>query len=184
MARFLRFLSLSLVLIFMAVPAVSAQDKVGVGDTAPALSLSNQDGVQMSLETLTGEKGLVVAFVRSLDWCPYCKSQVMELAKNAQQIEEHGYNVAIVCYDSPETLKTFADKFDVDLNLLSDTGSKTIQAYGILNEEFDADHFAYGVPHPHIYILSRDGIVLQMLAEEGYKERPSIESIVESLSTP
>jgi len=184
MSRFTQLCSVFVVLIMFAVSPVFAQDPIGVGDKAPALSLNNQNGEAMTLETLSGKKGLVVAFVRSLDWCPYCKSQVIELSKNAEQIEERGYGIAAVSYDSSEVLKTFADKFEVGLNMLSDPGSETIKAYGILNEDYDADHFAYGVPHPHIFVISTEGVVLEVLAEEGYKERPSIPSIVESLDSP
>ncbi len=180
MKNFIPLLTLfSFVVVFAAMPA---QAKTGVGDPLPHnLMTLNQDGANANFETIVGEKGLVLVFVRSLDWCPYCKSQVVELSKHQKEIEDLGYNIASISYDKPETLKSFAEKFDVELILLSDEGSDVIKAFGILNEEFDADHFAYGVPHPHIYIISKDANVLEVLAEEGYKERPSIKSILESL---
>lgn len=180
MLKVVLFLVLSLPVV---ASSALADDVVGVGDQAPSLELQNQNEEPMTLATLSGEKGLVVAFVRSLDWCPYCKSQVVELNKSSEQIEATGYNVATVSYDAPDVLKSFADKFDVGINLLSDPGSETIKAFGILNEEYDADHFAYGVPHPHIFVVSKEGTVLEVLAEEGYKERPTIESILKSLNS-
>ena len=174
-----------LVLVFFSGAAVLspvlAQNPVGIGGEAPVLDLLNQNEEQVTLDKLSGEKGAVIAFIRSLDWCPYCKLQVVELNTNAEQIEALGYNIAAVSYDAPDALMAFADKFDVGINLLSDPESDTIKAFGILNEDFDADHFAYGVPHPHIFVVSKEGVVLEVLAEEGYKDRPSIETILKSL---
>ena len=65
--------------------------------------------------------------------------------------------------------------------MLSDEGSSTIRAFGILNEDFAQDHFAYGVPHPHVYVVGTDGTVQAVLAEETYKKRPTVEAIVEAI---
>ena len=57
--------------------------------------------------------------------------------------------------------------------LLSDSDSKTIREYGILNDQAAKGTFAYGVPNPGIYILDARGIVKAKYFEGDYKERDS-----------
>lgn len=44
-----------------------------VGAKAPAFSLISNSGEPRTFETLKGRRGLVLVFVRSADWCPFCK---------------------------------------------------------------------------------------------------------------
>ena len=46
----------------------NAQSGVAVGDEAPPFTLPDQTGARRTLEELTGERGLLLAFVRSADW--------------------------------------------------------------------------------------------------------------------
>ena len=55
--------------------------------------------------------------------------------------------------------------------MLSDSGSKIIRAFGILNESVPKDNFVYGVPHPGTYILDENGIVRAKYFEEDYRDR-------------
>jgi len=65
--------------------------------------------------------------------------------------------------------------------MLSDQGSETIKAFGVLNEDFEPDHFAYGVPYPVVYVVGYDGVVQAVLQEDGYKKRPEIDVIVAAI---
>ena len=153
-----------------------------IGQTIPTnLELSNQNGDTQSFESITGKKGLVLIFVRSADWCPYCQVQMLDLKNDAGKIIEHGYNIVTVSYDAPDVLKAFADKYDFPLTMLSDSDSQTIKAFGILNEKFASDHFAYGVPHPYVYVIGNDKIIQAVLSEEGYKKRPQISAIKQAI---
>ena len=47
--------------------------------------------------------------------------------------------------------------------------------------------FAYGVPRPAIFVISPTGVVKAKLAEEGYKVRPTVQAVLDSvdaLQTP
>jgi len=82
---------------------------------------------------------------------------------------------------APELLAKFSVRYKFDHVMLSDQGSETIKAFGILNENFAPDHFAYGVPKPHVYVVAADGTVQAVLAEETYKKRPQVDAIVEAI---
>ncbi len=84
-----------------------------------------------------------------------------------------------ISYDSPEILKRFAAKKSIAYPLLSDAGSKTIDAYGIRNKE--ATGRTSGIPYPGTFIVGTDGVIRAKLFLEGYKERASTEAIVQAL---
>lgn len=89
-------------------------------------------------------------------------------------------------YDSPEILRAFAEKHAVAFPLLSDAGSKTITAWGLLNKE--ATGRAAGIPHPGTFVIDRKGIVVSRAFEDAYQERNSAASVLARLggatSTP
>jgi cytochrome oxidase Cu insertion factor (SCO1/SenC/PrrC family) len=62
-------------------PAMPDVQRLGpqVGSTVPNFSLSDQNGRTRTLRSLMGPKGLMLVFSRSADWCPYCKTQLVEI---------------------------------------------------------------------------------------------------------
>ena len=69
--------------------------------------------------------------------------------------------------------------------MLSDAGSKTITAWGLLNRE--ATGRAVGIPYPGTYVLDTKGVVVSRNFEQAYQERDSAASIIAALqqsSTP
>ncbi len=178
----MRFLTLILTLTFFSFSAMAAQG-LQVGDKIPTnLMLKDKIGEMQSFEALTGDKGLVVFFIRSADWCPYCQVQLLDLRKGAaDEIIKAGYGITIVSYDAPEKLNKFATRYSFDFPMLSDDGSETIKAFGILDESKEPGSFGYGIPNPTIYIVSKDKEIQGILAEESYTRRPEISDIVETI---
>ena len=175
----MKLLTLLLALTFFSFSATAAEG-LKVGDQIPTnLELKDKAGEMQSFDTLKGDKGLVMFFVRSADWCPYCQVQLLDLRKGAADgIINFGYNIAIISYDTPEKLNKFATKYKFDFPMLSDEGSETIKKFGILNEDKKPGQFGYGIPHPTIYIVSQDKNIQEILDKESYTRRPEIEDIV------
>ncbi len=172
-------LYLCLIAVFMiAQPATAAE----IGDNIPhKLEVPNQDGTLQSFDTLKGEKGAVLVFIRSADWCPFCQAQLIDLGNRASEIESLGYSLVIISYDDIEKLKAFSTKYGFGYTLLSDKGSEIIKAFDILNTDMDPASSYYGVPHPTIFVVNRHGVIRNKLAEEGYKKRPPVEAIIEAI---
>ncbi|NQW04393.1 MAG: redoxin domain-containing protein [Acidobacteria bacterium] len=91
-----------------------------------------------------------------------------------------GYGLVAISYDNAETLKEFTDRHSITFPLLSDPGSKTITAWGILNKE--ATGRTAGIPHPGTFIVDPDGAIVSRAFEQPYTERRSATSILEQLS--
>ncbi|MFC7291505.1 peroxiredoxin family protein [Hirschia litorea] len=159
---------------------------VKVGETIPMaegglLSVIGSDGEKADFDSLKGDKGLVVAFVRSADWCPYCKKQMIDLDAIAESVATQGYPLVAVSYDAPEKLAKFKMKNELSYTLASDTGSANIKAFGLLNDAYKEGSKAHGVPHPAVYIIDNEGVVKAKLMEEGFKNRPASEVVFQAV---
>ena len=155
------------------------------GDKIPhTLETLDQNGEVQSFETIKGEKGAVLVFIRSADWCPFCQRQLLKLQDITDVVtKEHGYNIVSISYDMSAKLKKFSDKHESPFVMLSDPQSDIIKAFGILNDSYEENSRFYGIPHPHVYIVNADGVVEHVLNEEGYKLRPSNEKILEAITS-
>jgi hypothetical protein len=100
------------------------------------------------------------------------------LEQQAKSYAARGIQVAAITYDSPAILKNFAARRGIAYPLLSDDGSRTIRAFGILNENIPADNPVYGVPFPVTYLLDSKGRVKSKYFEEDYRERYSAANIL------
>lgn len=177
---------LGLVMFYPA--ALQAKGTVNVGDTIPHdLVLQDSSGKMRSFSDLKGDKGLVLVFVRSADWCPYCQKQLLELDESNEKFEEWGYEVVSISYDTPEALQKFITTNKPGLTMLSDPRSESIRAFGILNEEPAKGTRSYGIPYPGVYVIGADKKVQAKFFEEGYKDRPATVEIlarIEELNPP
>ena len=54
------------------------------------------------LQSIMGPKGAMLVFVRSADWCPYCKTQLVDLQSGVEELRKPGLGVATISYDPPE----------------------------------------------------------------------------------
>lgn len=153
-------------------PAEGAKLLEGLTAVAP-------DGSTVALTDLAAQgDGLVVAFVRSADWCPFCKRQLIELSKRHGDFEARGLTLVSVSYDSAEILSEFSQRFDIAFTLLSDPDSKIIDAFGIRNEKQKPGSSGYGIPHPGIMVFGPEGELRMKFAEKGYRKRPEVDEVL------
>jgi len=103
---------------------------------------------------------------------------LVQLQRDLKSIEAEGIQVVGISYDDTKVLKTFSDRMKTAFPLLSDPGSRTIDAYHIRNE--DAKGRAEGVPNPGTFILNREGIIRAKLFLEGYRERHTTDALIEA----
>ena len=79
----------------------------------------------------------------------------MQLQRGYPDLQKKGIGLAAISYDPPATLKAFAAARGITFPLLSDSGSATIKAYGLLNEQ--ATGKTAGIPHPGTFMLDHAG---------------------------
>lgn len=151
-------------------PAGAADAELGpiVGAKIPHdLSSTDADGEARKFDSLVGPKGLVVFFVRSVDWCPYCKAQALSVDASRRDFAARGLGVAFISYDPVDKLAAFSQSRDLGLTLLSDPESKVIDAFGLRNERHKEGRFA-GIPHPAAFVIRPDRTIAAKLYEKDY----------------
>jgi peroxiredoxin len=104
---------------------------------------------------------------------------LVQLQTNLKEIEATGGQIVAISYDSTAILKRFATRSAIAFPLLSDTKSKTIDAFGIRNKE--APERWNGIPYPGTFIIDQKGVIWAKLFLDGYKERHAVEALVEAL---
>jgi peroxiredoxin Q/BCP len=153
------------------------------GDLVPDFRLQDPQGKTWTRDSIMGPKGAMVVFSRSLDWCPYCKTQAIELQTRLGQLEAQGLGLAVITYDSPAVMADFARRRGITFPLLSDSGSQTIKAYGILNSTVATGTSNYGIPFPGTFLIDRGGRVTSRFFEEAYQERNTVSTIFLALGS-
>ena len=101
--------------------SVQAAEELGpsVGARVPDIgSPPDQTGAPRNLQSLMGEKGLVLFFFRSAEWCPFCQAQMIDLNTALPALERRGYRMAGISFDSPQNLKTFIERRQIGYTLL------------------------------------------------------------------
>jgi peroxiredoxin len=172
-----------------------------VGATVPDFSLPDQHGKKQTLQSVMGPKGAMIVFYRSADWCPYCKTQLLELQSQYDRLRRDGVGLVGISYDSQEILATFSQQHGITFPLLSDVGSATIKRYGILNTVAEeglgangkdpnvvaqvklyvsangANERQRGIPFPGTFIVDRVGRVKARFFEDSYTVRNTVSNI-------
>ncbi len=87
-----------------------------------------------------------------------------------------------ISIDPPEVSKDFAKKIasdgkgELSFPILSDPNSKVIDAYGLRDPAYEAQKI-YGIPHPAVYVIDKDGKVVWVKIESNYRERPTNQEV-------
>jgi hypothetical protein len=100
------------------------------------------------------------------------------LEQSRGELAKRGLGLAAISYDSPATLKFFADRKSIHFPLLSDESSSVIRAFGILNEQVPANTEFFGIPHPVTYIVDRSGIIQSRNFDEDYRQRYTVGNVL------
>lgn len=151
-----------------------------IGDAFPDVTLKDQNGKAVSLANMSGEKGYLVILSRSVDWCGFCKKQMIEISANSERFTAQGVNIVAITYDANEDAKKFHGQQSIQFPILQDVGSQFIMQLGILNNEHQPGDRFYGIPHPGIFLVDKNGVIQDRFAEQDYRLRPKLETLLEA----
>ena len=107
--------------------------RLSPGDPAPAFTLPDADGNQVSLADFAGRK--VVVYFYPAAMTPGCTTQACDFRDNLGDLQRAGYAVLGISPDKPEKLAKFREHDRLTFPLLSDPSRATLQAYGAYGEK-------------------------------------------------
>lgn len=142
-----------------------------LGSHFPGVNAVHEGRRIQLIDDFSGENGTVFIASRSLDWCPYCMHQMIQLQEYKTAFDEAGIGMIGITYDTPKLQQAFVDKHGLTIPLLSDIDALTFKTLGILNEQYQPGEMQYGIPHPGMIVIDPDGIVVGKLFLEAYSSR-------------
>jgi peroxiredoxin len=130
----------------------------------------------VSLEQLLKRGPVAVVFVRSADWCLYCKMQLAQLQRNLKEIEATGGEIVSISYDSAEAIKRFAGRRKITFPLLCDAGSKTIDAYAMRDKESEN-----GSSNHATFVIDQKGTIREKPLILNFSDQPAVDALIKAL---
>lgn len=127
-----------------------------IGDKAPEFTGLNQKGELISLSSFNGKK--LILYFYPKDNTPGCTAESCNLNDNYALWLSKGYEVVGISPDSIVSHKKFADKFHFGFNLIADTDTKILQAYGVWGEKSMYGRSYMGVMRT-TFVINANGII-------------------------
>ena len=103
------------------------------GDDAPQFTLPNQDGEEVSLDSLPGDYAVVYFYPRADT--PGCTTEACSFRDDWDAYEDAGVSVVGVSDDPVDDLADFREKYDLPFDLLSDEDGEVSEAYASYGEK-------------------------------------------------
>ena len=169
-----------------------------VGVIAPTFTALDADSNVFVLKETLKDGPVVLIFYRGF-WCPVCNKHLGKLQDSLQFIQEAGARVIAISPEKPDYLDKMADKSGATFTLLYDEGYKIADAYDVTFKPTSMQLFSYNVvlngelkkshsdelqllPIPATYILNQDGTIAWRQFDPDYKNRSSVNEIIEALN--
>jgi thioredoxin-dependent peroxiredoxin len=108
-------------------------ERLQSGDTAPAFTLPDADGKEISLADYRGRKVIVYFYPAALT--PGCTKQACDFTDRLEFLAGAGYDVIGVSPDKQEKLAAFREKESLKVALVGDPTKETLVAYGAFGEK-------------------------------------------------
>ncbi|GGW77741.1 thioredoxin-dependent thiol peroxidase [Streptomyces lomondensis] len=108
-------------------------ERLQPGDVAPAFTLPDADGTEVSLSDHKGRKVIVYFYPAALT--PGCTKQACDFTDNLDVLAGAGYEVIGISPDKPEKLAKFRDKESLKVTLLADPDKQVLESYGAFGEK-------------------------------------------------
>jgi peroxiredoxin Q/BCP len=136
------------------------------GDKAPEFSGLNQNGELISLSGFKSKK--LILYFYPKDNTPGCTAESCNLSDNYQMWLSKGYEVVGVSLDSVASHKKFADKFQFGFNLIADSDTAILQAYGVWGEKNMYGRKYMGVLRT-TFVINEEGIIEEIFEKVDTK---------------
>ena len=149
---------------------------IEAGSPAPDITLRDQDGSDVTLADLKGQRTLLVFY--PLDFSPVCSDQLSIYQELIDDFESKGVKLYGVSVDSAFCHKAFQDKLNLTMTLLADFEPKgaVAKAFGVYNDE-------HGISNRALFLIEGDGTVSWSYLSPSVLEIPGANLIFDALES-
>jgi peroxiredoxin len=116
---------------------------------------------------------VMLVFYRG-DWCPYCNGQLASYAREVEEFENRGIQVAGVSVDPPSNNARMVGKLQLPFPLLSDPEGELARLFGLWDE-------GEGVAVPSVVVVDQSGEVRYLYRGRDLADRPTDDEVFAAL---
>jgi len=157
--------------------AESIDSGLAVGDQVPLDASLLANGRETTLGEILEKGPALIVFTRSVEWCPYCQTQLKSINAIVGDLKERGYSLYGLSYDSPDKQDRFSKNQMLQYDMLSDQPSAVIDAFGLRDPQY-TDGRAVGVPYASVFVIDKNGKIIAKSVSGDYKKRPTNDQIL------
>ena len=168
-----------------------------VGDLAPEIAGTDQNGQQVSLKEMLASGPVAVVFYRGY-WCPICNRELQGLQKNMDKITAAGGQLLVVTPELLAGAQKVSEKIDATFSIIPNA-QQTINDYKVgfevteeyqekirkhLNEDIAKNNGAdkASLPVPATFVIGTDGKVIYRQFDVNYKNRATAQDIADAMT--
>lgn len=135
---------------------MSANGRLSVGDKAPAFTLPDSTGENVSLADYAGRKVIVYFYPAAMT--PGCTKQACDFRDSLAELNGQGIEVIGISPDKPAKLAKFVERDELTFPLLSDPEKEVLTEWGAFGEKKLYGKIVNGVIRS-TFLVNEDGTI-------------------------
>lgn len=148
---------------------------MNVGDKAPEILGTNENGQQVLLSDYKGKK--VILYFYPKDNTPGCTAEACSLRDHYNELREAGYEVIGVSVDSAASHQKFIAKHELPFTLIADTDKNLVEAMGVWGEKSMCGRKYMGTFRT-TFIIDENGVIEKIFSPKEIKTKIHGEQIL------
>ena len=148
---------------------------MNIGDKAPELLGTDQDGKEIKLSDYKGKK--IVLYFYPKDSTPGCTSQACSLRDNYELMQKRGYAVIGVSVQDEKSHKKFIEKYNLPFPLIADVDKPLNETFGVYGEKKMCGRTYMGT-YRTTFIINEEGVIEEIFTPKQIKVKEHAEQIL------
>jgi peroxiredoxin len=143
------------------------------GTEAPDFTLASTSGHSVTLSSFEGQKPVLLAFF-PLAFTSTCTSELCAFSDDFDKFTDAGVEVLPISVDAVPSLKEYRNKYQMQVQLLSDFRREASRAFGVLRPDTYFSERAY-------FLIDTSGVIRWAHVEEALGHRRENAEILEAI---
>ena len=148
---------------------------MNIGDKAPELLGTDQDGKEIKLSDYKGKK--IVLYFYPKDSTPGCTSQACSLRDNYELMQKRGYAVIGVSVQDEKSHKKFIEKYNLPFPLIADVDKTLNETFGVYGAKKMCGRTYMG-PYRTTFIINEECVIEEIFTPKQIKVKEHAEQIL------
>lgn len=141
---------------------------MNVGDKAPEILGTDQDGKEIKLSDYKGKK--IALYFYPKDSTAGCTAQACNLRDNYHELIEKGYVIIGVSIQDEKSHKKFIEKNNLPFPIIADTNLKLVKEFGVYGEKKMYGRTYMGTFRT-TFIINEDGVIERIIGPKQIKTK-------------